>query len=159
VKWLGILVAVSAAVAVLLVWRLRERSPEQLIEEKVLNMAAAAEKKDLGYIMDQVSGRFRASSPPLSRDDLRQLLGAEFLRGQWIRVFVRDMSVQLESPTGARFRGKFILGTSTAESLQKLAAESRIQAWEIDAGLEKESDDEWRFVSGSFWRIPAGQLF
>ncbi len=154
----GVGLALAAAVAVLLLWPRDEASPEEQIRQKVIQMTAAAEEKDLGFIMDQISESFRGTSPALSRQELKQLLAAQILRGQWVRVFVRDIDVELRSPAEARFRGKFIFGRSEADTLERLAAESRIQAYEVDGTLHLE-DGEWRFVSGGYRVIPPGQLF
>ncbi len=157
-RLVGAGLAVAAALAVLVFWPRNEPTPEEQIRQKVIQMTAAAEEKDLGFIMEQISDRFRGTSPSLSKQELRQLLAAQILRGQWVRVFVRDIDVELRSPTEAWFRGKFIFGRSEADTLERLAAESRIQAYEVEGVLHRE-DGEWRFVSGGYRVIPAGQLF
>jgi hypothetical protein len=157
-KVVGAGLALAAAVAVLVFWPREEPSPEEHIRQKVIQMTAAAEQKDLGFIMEQISESFRGTHPRLSRQELKQLLAAQILRGQWVRVFVRDIDVELRSPTEARFRGKFIFGRSEADTLERLAAESQIQAYEVEGSLHRE-DGEWRFVSGGYRVIPAGQLF
>ncbi|MGA9520365.1 MAG: hypothetical protein WBV82_02810 [Myxococcaceae bacterium] len=154
----GAALALAAAVAVLVLWPRNKPTPEEQIRQMVIQMTAAAEEKDLGFIMEQISERFRGTSPALSKQELRQILAAQILRGQWVRVFVRDIDVELRSPSEAWFRGKFIFGRSEADTLERLSAESRIQAYEVEGTLEQE-DGEWRFVSGGYRVIPAGQLF
>lgn len=162
-KWAGLAVgaglAVAAGVVMLLVGQRREPSPEELIEQKVVQMAAYAEKRDLGAITENISEDFRGTRPVLSRDELKGLLAAQILRGNWVRVFIRDMEVTVTSPTEAAFRGKFIFGRSEADTLETLVAQSQIQAYQIDAALRKEADGEWRFVSGGYRVIPPGEMF
>jgi hypothetical protein len=152
-------IVVVAAVVVLLVGPRREHPPEELIQHKVVQMAANAEKKDLGAIMEEISADFRGNRPVLTREELRQLLAVQILRGNWVRVFIRDTEVTVTSPTEAAFRGKFIFGRSDADTLEKLVAETQIQAYQVDAELRKEADGEWRFISGGYRVIPPGELF
>jgi hypothetical protein len=158
-RWIGVGMAAAAAVLVLLLWPKREETSEELIQRKVLQMAAFAEEKNLGAIMEHISADFRGTQMVGSREELKQLLAVQILGGQWVRVFVRDMEVTITSPTEAAFRGKFIFGRSAAESLERLVAESRIQAYQVDAQLRKEADGEWRFYSGGYRPIPPGELF
>jgi hypothetical protein len=158
-RWIGVGVAAATAAATLLLWPKREETPEEHIQRKVLQMAAAAEEKNLGAIMEQISADFRGTGPAATRDELERLLAVQILGGNWVRVFVREMEVTVTSPTEALFRGKFIFGRSEADTLERLVAESRIQAYQVDAQLRKESDGEWRFYSGGFRAIPPGELF
>jgi hypothetical protein len=158
-KWIGVGVAAATAAATLFLWPKREETPEEHIQRKVVRMADAAEKKDIGAIMEQISTEFRGTDPVATREDLERLLAVQILGGNWVRVFVREMEVTVTSPSEAVFRGKFIFGRSTADTLERLAAQSRIQAYQVDAQLRKEADGEWRFYSGGYRAIPPGELF
>ena len=158
-KWIGVGVAAATAAATLVLWPKREETPEEHIQRKVVRMADAAEKKDIGAIMEQISTEFRGTDPVATREDLERLLAVQILGGNWVRVFVREMEVTVTSPSEAVFRGKFIFGRSTADTLERLAAQSRIQAYQVDAQLRKEADGEWRFYSGGYRAIPPGELF
>lgn len=140
----GLFVAAAAVVVVLLWPKGAQMSSEELIRQKVIKMARAAEKKDLGYVMDQVSERFDFEGG--GKRDLHQFLAAQILRGNWLRVFVVDMAVTMTSPTTATFSGKFIFGRSKATTLKDLAKESEISSYLIEAKLEKERDD-WKFIT------------
>jgi hypothetical protein len=145
-KLLAVLVVALAATAVVLLWpKGSQASSEELIRQKAIKMARAAENKDLGYIMDQVSDRFVYEDGG-SKRDLRQVLAAQMLRGNWLRVFVVDLAVTVTSPTSATLSGKYIFGRSRAETLKDLAKESELSSYAIDAKLEKEQDD-WKFVA------------
>jgi hypothetical protein len=144
-KLFAVLVAALAAVIVVLLWpKGSQASSEELIRQKVIKMARAAEKKDVSYIMEQISERF--TSDEGGKHDLHQLLLAEIMRGNWLRVFAVDMVVTVTSPTTASFSGKFIFGRSNAATLKELAKESELSSYAIEAKLEKERDD-WKFVS------------
>lgn len=155
---IGIVLAVLAGALVLLLWPSEELTPEQIIERQVIQMADAAEKKDVAAVMEHVSERFQGGQS-MSKDDLKRLIAAQVFRGTWVRVFVRDIDVQLASPTEAEFTGKFIFGRSQADTVEKLAAQSQIQGYLVTGKLEKEADGEWRFVSGSYRAMAPGEIF
>ncbi|MBI3185243.1 MAG: hypothetical protein HYZ28_24155 [Myxococcales bacterium] len=147
-RWLGLLLALLAAALVLALWP-RQESPRQLIERKVLRMARAAQEKDLGYVMEQVSDRFRGPEGA-SKQELKQLLAGELFRGTWVRVFTTDLDVKLASADAAEVSAKFIFARSEAERLEDLAKESVVSSYEVQTRAEKEADGEWRFVSASY---------
>ncbi len=153
---IAILVGVGVAAA-LAFWPGRKTPPQEIIQRNVLSMARSAEQRDLGEVMEHVSDAFRGPSQ-MGKDDLRRLLASQILRGTWVKVFVRDLQVDLESDTRARFRGRFVFGRSEGETLEELAKDSRIQAYEIDGDVVLEDDGEWRFVTGAYRTIPVGQL-
>ena len=156
---LGVVVALAAGAAVLLLWPKEQLSPEQLIERKVLLMAEAAEKKDLGFVMDQISERFKGTSYALTKDTLKQLLAGFMMQGAWVKVFVRDQEVELTGARSAKYAGKFIFGRAPSDSIETLAAQSHVQAYRITGTLEQEEDGEWRFVTGGYEVLPPGQIF
>lgn len=138
--------ALAAALVIALILWLKESPPssEELIRQKAIKMARAAEQKELGYVMDQISDRF--SFEEGGKRELHQLLAAQILRGNWVRVFVVDTAVSITSPNTASFSGKFIFGRSKATTLKDLAKQSELSSYLVEAKLEKERDD-WKFVS------------
>lgn len=154
---LGVLVVAAVGVAVF--WPRPPPSPEDVIREKVVLMADAAGRKDLGFVMDQFSDRFHGTTGPLTKHELKQFLAAQILRGRWVRVFIRQMEPHQTSADEAAFTGKFIFGRSTADKLEDLVQRSDIEGYEVDATFEREQDGEWRIVSGSYRRIPPGTIF
>lgn len=154
---LGVLVA--AAIVLAIFWPRPPPSPEDVIREKVIKMGEAAEEKNLGYIMDQISDRFRGSPEPLTKDELKQVLAAQILKGNWVRVFIRETEVRVVSDNEATFSGKFIFGRSSGDSLENLVKRTDIEAYQVDATLQREKDGQWRFVSGGYKRIPPGTLY
>jgi len=152
----ALVVALAAAVVVLLWPKGSQASSEELIRQKVIKMARAAEKKDVSYIMEQISERFTFDEGG-SKRDLHQLLVAELMRGNWLRVFAVDLAVTVTSPSTASFSGKFIFGRSNAATLKELAKESELSSYAIEAKLEKERDD-WKFVSAKHRSIDPAEF-
>jgi len=149
-------VAVAGALTFALWPRSSSANVEELIRHKAVKMARAAEEKDLGYIMDQVSDRF-TSAEGWHKSELRGVLAAQLMRGNWLRVFPADLKILVTSSTTATFSGKFIFGRSTATNLKDLARESGMISYAIDAKLEKEGE-EWRFVSASHREISPSEF-
>ncbi|HEY8206855.1 MAG TPA: hypothetical protein VIG99_05190 [Myxococcaceae bacterium] len=155
-----LLAAAIALVAGVLTYLLVARdsaTPEELILRKAVAMADAAERKDLGFIMKQVSERFRTEDGS-SRDDVKGLLAGQLFRGEWVRVMTANVDVTMTSAATADFHGTYIFGRSEAKTLKDLAKESVIAAYEITARVERESDGEWRFVSASWATADAASL-
>jgi len=156
-KLFAVLVVALAAAVVVLLWpKGSQASSEELIRQKVIKMARAAEKKDVSYIMEQISERFTFDEGG-SKRDLHQLLVAQLMRGNWLRVFAVDLAVTVTSPSTASFSGKFIFGRSNAATLKELAKESELSSYAIEAKLEKERDD-WKFVSAKHRSIDPAEF-
>src|SRR4051812_18250148 len=106
-----------AAGAVYALWPKASQDPEEQIRQKVIQMSRAAEKKDLGFVLDQISDSFR-SGDGLSKQELKGFLAAQILRGNWVRVFLVDTQVRVLGST-ASFEGKFVFGRSEATRLEE----------------------------------------
>lgn len=144
--------AIAVAAGVLTYVLVARGSPpaEEVIRRQAIAMAAAAERKDLAFIMEQLSQHFRSEDGSVSRDEVRGILAAQLLRGEWVRVMTSDLDVKVTTETAAYFHGTYIFARSKAKTLKELARESVIGAWEITARVELEADGEWRFVSASW---------
>jgi hypothetical protein len=79
---------------------------------------------------------------------VKGVLAAELFRGEWVRVFVADLDVTVDTPQRAHLKGQFLLGRSDAKTLKELAAQSQVQGYEIDGVLELEGE-QWRFISAT----------
>lgn len=132
-------------------------APEELIRRQAVAMADAAEKKDLGFIMKQVSADFRTADG-YRKEDVRQILAAQLLRGEWVRVMTANVDVTMTSATTANFRGTYIFGRSKAKELKDLAKDSVIAAYEITGEVRREPDGEWRFVSAAWEQVEPASL-
>ncbi len=139
--------AACVAAAILLLWPREKDDPEEKIRRKVVQMARAAEQKDVAFVMEQVSETFRGGDG-FTKQELKGFLLGQILRGNWVRVFVADMKVTVNGGS-ADFQGKFVFGRSEAARLEELAKESVMGSYRVDAKLALESG-EWRFVSATW---------
>jgi hypothetical protein len=138
-------IAVAVAVATYLFLLKPDPEPVELIRQRAVQMAAAAEKKDIAFIMEQISPRFRSENG-LQRDELKGFLAAQIFRGETRRVMTSDLEVRMASETSVQLSGKYILVRSDAKELKDVARETVVGSYQIDATAEKESDGEWRFI-------------
>ena len=156
-----LLAAVLAVVAGAAVYLLVARKPvpaDEVIRRKAVAMADAAEQKDLDFILQQLSGRFRTEDGS-TRDDVRLLLAGQLFRGEWVRVMTANLDVVVTSATTADFHGTYVFGRSKAKTLKDLAKESEISAYEITAQVALEADGEWRFTTASWKTADPSSLF
>ena len=157
-KVLGVLLALGAAALVLVLWPSREPGVPEAIERRVRELAHAAEERDLGDLTDGVSERFR-SKEGWGKPEARRVLAAQVLRGEWLRVFVADLSAQEESPTRGTFRAKLLFARSEARTLEGVPRDSVMSAYALEGAFEREPDGTWRVVEASHRRLGPSELF
>ena len=155
---LGVVLALIAAGGVLALWPQKEPGTREAITRRVLQMGDAAERKDMSDLMDGVADSFR-SGENWDKQQLKGVLLGQVLRGEWVRVFIKDLHVTELSPTQGDVQVKLIFGRSQAETLENLARESVLSAYRIDARFEKQQDGEWRVVSAKHRGLSPGELF
>ena len=155
---LGVVVALLAAGAVLFFWPQKEPGVKEAITRKIVLMTDAAERKDMAALMDGVAERF-TSNQGWNKQQLKGVLLGQVLRGEWVRVFVKDLNVTEVDPHRGDVQVKIIFGRSEAESLENLARESVLSAYLIEATFEKEEDGEWRAVKAGHRPLSATELF
>ncbi len=155
---LGAVVALLAAGAVLFLWPQKEPGVKDAITRKIVQMADAAERKDMGELMDGVSDTFE-SGQGWNKQQLKGVLLGQVLRGEWVRVFVKDLNVTEVDPHRGDVQVKIIFGRSQAESFENLARESVLSAYLIEATFERQEDGEWRAVKASHRPLSATELF
>jgi hypothetical protein len=146
-----------AVVAGLLLWPKRERPVHEQVEQRCIQMLRAAEMREVGTLMDWISEGFRGASG-MGRDELRTVLLEQLGRENWVRIFMTDLSVDVESPARALAHARFVFGRSDARSLRDLARDSVMSAWAVDATLAREGDGEWRVVSESHRSLSPDEL-
>jgi hypothetical protein len=127
------------------------------IERRVVEMTRAAERRELGAVLDAVSERFR-SGEGWDKQEVKGVVAAQILRGQWVRIFTTDLSITEVSPTRGDFQARFIFGRSQADRLEDLVRESVLSAYLIEGTFEREADGEWRVVSARHRRLGPGEL-
>ena len=155
---LGVVLALLAAGAVLALWPQQEPGVRDAITRRVLQMSDAAERKDMADLMDGVAESFRAEQG-WDKQQLKGVLLGQVLRGQWVRVFVKDLHVTELSPSQGDVQVKLIFGRSEADTLENLARESVLSAYLIEARFEKQADGAWRVVSAKHRGLSPGDLF
>jgi hypothetical protein len=154
----GLALALLAGGLVLALWPRAELSVQEAITRKIIQMTRAAEQKDVGGLMEGVSEHFK-SAQGWSKEQVRGLMVAQVLRGQWVRIFHTDLEVTEVSPTRGDFSVKFIFARSEAQELEQLARESVINAWLVEGSFEKEQDGEWRVVVARNRQLDPTELF
>jgi len=156
-RLLAAAIALAAGVTTYLLVARGTTPPEELIRRKAVAMADAAEEKDLAFIMKQVSPELRTADG-YGKEDVRQLLAAQLLRGEWVRVMTANVDVTMTSKGTADFRGTYIFGRSKAKELKDLAKESVIAAYEVKGEVRREADGEWRFVTATWAQVEPASL-
>ena len=155
---IGLALALLAAGLVLFLWPDEEPSVEEAITRKIIAMTRSAEEKDVAEVMEGVSDRFKAGRG-WGKDQVKGVLVAQVLRGQWVRIFHTGLEVTEVSPTRGDFSVKFIFARSEARELEQLARESVVDAWSVEGAFEKEPDGEWRVVEARDRRLDPTELF
>jgi len=155
---MGVVLALVAAGAVLALWPRKEPGVKEAITQRIVQMADAAERKDMAELMDGVSESFR-SGENWDKPQLKGVLLGQVLRGNWVRVFVKDLQVTEVNPSRGDVRVKIIFGRSQADTLETLARDSVLNAYLIEGAFQKEEDGTWRAVEARHRPLNPGELF
>jgi ketosteroid isomerase-like protein len=155
---IGLVLALVAAGLVLAFWPREEPPVQEAITRKIVEMTRAAEEKDVSGVMAGVSDRFK-SGQGWGKDQLKGVLVAQVLRGQWLRIFHSELEITEVSPTQGDFTVKFIFARSEAQNLEQLGQDSVLNAWAVEGTFEKEQDGEWRVVVAKNRRLDPSELF
>lgn len=155
---IGVVLALLVGGLVLAFWPREEPPVQEAITRKIIEMTRAAEAKDVSAVMEGVSERFKGGQG-WGKEQVRGVLLAQVLRGQWVRIFHTDLEVTEESPTRGGFTVQFIFARSEAQQIEQLAKESVLNAWVVEGAFEKEQDGEWRVVEASYRRMEPTELF
>lgn len=152
-------VVIVLAVLAVILWPRTPVTPEEVIRQKVVQIKAAVREEDLGFILDQFSDGF-AGTNGMSKDDLRRMLAAQFIRGELFRMeIVNTPEVTLSSSSEAQMTTRLLLYRADSKAPAEIPASSHIGLFDIDAKLQRNADGDWQFVSGSYKRLPPGTLF
>jgi hypothetical protein len=157
-KVIAVGLALATALLTFVLWPKSPQSTEDILKQKAVQMARAAEKKELSFILEQVSDRFR-SAEGWDKDSLKGVLAAQILRGNWVRVFPVGLDVKVHSSTEAELLGTFVFGRSEATDVRDLPKDSVLNAYAIETQAVREPDGEWRFVSAKHRMVDASDLF
>ncbi|ATB27358.1 hypothetical protein [Melittangium boletus] len=154
----GVVLALVAAGAVLAFWPREEPGVKEAITQKIVQMTDAAERKDMAALMDGVSDSFE-SGEGWNKQQLKSVLLGQVLRGNWVRVFVKDLQVTEVNPSRGDVQVKIIFGRSQADTLETLARDSVLSAYLIEGSFQKEDDGEWRAVQARHRSMSPSELF
>ena len=154
----GLVLALLAGGLVLVFWPRSEPPVQEAITRKIIEMTRAAEQKDVSGVMDGVSDRFK-SGQGWGKDQVKGVLVAQVLRGQWLRIFHTDLEVTEVSPTQGDFSVRFIFARSEAQQLEQLGQDAVLNAWQVEGTFEKEQDGQWRVVVARNRRLEPSELF
>ncbi len=157
-KVVGLVLALLAGGLVLVFWPRSEPPVQEAITRKIIEMTRAAEQKDVSGVMEGVSERFK-SGQGWGKDQLKGVMVAQVLRGQWLRIFHTDLEVTEVSPTQGDFSVRFIFARSDAQQIEQLGQDAVLNAWLVEGTFEKEADGEWRVVRASHRPLDATELF
>jgi len=155
---LGLVLALLAAGAVLALWPREQPGVKEAITRKVVKMTDAAERKDMAELMEGVSDTFQ-SGEGWNKQQLKGVLLSQVLRGEWVRVFVKDLAVTEVNPARGDVQMKIIFGRSEADQLENLARESVLSAYLIEGTFEKQDDGEWRVIQARHRSLSPTELF
>jgi hypothetical protein len=144
-----LLVALLALAAAGAAWRLARPPPptdEELIRTLYDEAVKAAEERRVSDAVAGLSERF--SGQGLDKRDVKQLVAAHTLRGNWLVVRIAGLRVEV---TGDRARAVLDLVASRAGAGKALAdlLPADGSAWRIDCRLEREPEG-WR-IGGATW--------
>lgn len=154
----GLVLALLAGGLVLVFWPRSEPPVQEAITRKIIEMTRAAEQKDVSGVMEGVSDRFKGGEG-WGKDQVKGMLVAQVLRGQWLRIFHTDLEVTEVSPTQGDFSVRFIFARSDAQQLEQLGQDAVLNAWQVEGTFEKEQDGQWRVVVARNRRLEPSELF
>lgn len=140
-RTLGAIALVTGiAVAAWIAWPRRAMSDEDRIRAAIDAMASAAEKRDIGGILEHVSERYRGEGG--GRDELRGYLFGYLRRAEFVAVVVRAPRIERRGDEAdASFRVIFTRVQAGAEVREGDIASAGAHA--IDARFVRE-DGRWR---------------
>jgi hypothetical protein len=154
----GLGLGVLVAGLVLAFWPRAELPVQEAITRKIVRMRSAAEKKDIGALMEDVSERFK-SAEGLSKQQVRGVLVGQVLRGQWLTLFQTGLDVTEVSPTRGDFTLKLVYARSDSMPPDGVDRNGDVDGWVIEGSFEKEQDGEWRVVSASHRTVKPSDIF
>jgi hypothetical protein len=148
-----ILLLVVGVVGVIgFVWWSRQPTlpPEKAVAARIQDGLAAAERRDVGAVMDLISDRFE--SKRFDRQQLRSILFLRMQQGAWSKVLVVSQEVTAESDTRVEASLDAVLARGgNVETIEDVVPDAA-GAWHFDMTWELE-DGDWRIVSADYDRL------
>jgi hypothetical protein len=137
----------AGAVGVAVVRRLVARRPsdEERIKAIFLDAARAVEEKRIGDAVEGVSERFQGDG--LGKREVKQLIAAQVLRGEWVSVTVAGVRVRAEGDSAEATADVVMARSGKGKSIADLLP-AEATANRIESRLAREEGD-WRVVSAT----------
>lgn len=151
-----LLAAVGALAAfglVLALWPRGETTPEDELRALVAECVEAANRKDPSGITVHLAEDFRGQQGA-RKQDVKQVLVVQLLRGDQVAVLNPRLDVTVESPTRGAIDGTFVFARVPAKTAEELPQGSVAAIYRIEAKLERR-DEGWTFVEASYRRVDA----
>ncbi len=139
------LLAGAAAWAVLRRMLATPPSDEELIHNLFLEAARAVEEKRVGDAVEAVSERF--SGDGLSKREVKQLIAAQVLRGEWVSVTVAGQRVRVAGDSASAVVDVVMARSGKGKAVRDLLPQEAT-ANRIEARLERE-EGSWRVVAAT----------
>ena len=151
-----ILIVVVAVAAFIWHSQRPQLPPERAVMERIEEGIAAAERRDVGALMDIVSDDFK--SERLTRRQLKTTLFLQMQKAAWSRIFVVDQEIQASSDTVVEVSLDTVLARGgEIESIEDVLPDSA-GAWHIELRFEREDDDQWRVTWANPERVQLRSL-
>lgn len=144
----------------------RTETPEAKVRALVHRTVEAANDKDTSEVMEAFSERFCGKGGPqltgergcAKPEQVRRVVLAHLLQPGWVRVFVRQLDVQV-ADDGTTAEATVLALLARGQPVEELAdlVPSNASAYRFEMKLELE-DGEWKFVAGTTERADARRL-
>lgn len=145
------LVALVLVLGVILLLKRKPSDPEAEIRAALQRAAEAAERQDVGGVMEIVSERFKGRGG-MDHAEARRYVFAALRMGAWRRVFLIRTTVHLDGDRAADVKTHAILARGEKVEKPEDVVPTNAETLRFDLRFEKE-DGKWRTVSGEYERV------
>lgn len=133
-----------------LLWPRKKKSAEDEIRELIAGCVAAAEKRDLGALVDAIADDFRGPSGSSKQEVKQVLLGHLFRNQNGMVVLNPVLDVKATGDSGT-FNGVFVFARGRDVNWQEATAGDGVSRYDIEGTLERRSGD-WKITSAEWKR-------
>lgn len=151
-----VLLALGVGAAVVLLWPTEEIGPTEQVRRRIVQLTASAQARELGDVNDAISESFKTPQGQ-DRRDVRRLVAAHLLRGEYLKIFTDVKDLTERSPDEVLAELNLYFASAEAADVQTLARESVLSAWRLEVTFRREGDD-WMATSATWRRLAPGEL-
>lgn len=141
-----VLVIAAVCGAAWLLWPKEPDDDRALIRKAIDAMALAAEKKDIGGLLEPISPRYQGEGG--GKQELKSYLLGYILRADWVSVVPSNVEVTLEGNSRAKVSLVVLLARTARDESGQVSPEGVAGSHKIDAVFERE-DEGWKVVSAT----------